>query len=385
MKRRIFLRSSAGTLAAMCGVNTGLAGVEEPGGGRRRPLKYLGWQVGITYQTPEPGGLDRDYMMRLLDEMSENGMNLLSLMMISYGYYDPNHDGYCWPVRNPKLRHYWDSSSTNGRESSEFVSEVIEAAAVRNIEIQLMMNWGIWTTEKIKAGYPSVLPQHPLEGDAHPCLHCPDSEGAWQAGLDEVEDLLTYYDHPNVTSYAFERISYASRDYCYCPRTQDAYQRETGSSILTADDSELEAWKKRHIGSYIKKYVEHVKGIRPGISVWLHTQCAKGWGHDPSRLPHYGIDFVQPHTIQFPESRSQTYEKIAYLAPSPCVLHFCTRDRRPANYKLWIKDPEIIGEALDWAYEYPGDNLAGILFFNETATSPRNKNAVYELIKRFRL
>jgi hypothetical protein len=48
-----------------------------------------------------------------------------------------------------------------------------------------------------------------------------------------------------------------------------------------------------------------------------------------------------------------------------------------------MKTPEIIAQALDWVYEYPGDNLDGILFFNETATSPRNKQAVYELIKRF--
>jgi hypothetical protein len=36
-----------------------------------------------------------------------------------------------------------------------------------------------------------------------------------------------------------------------------------------------------------------------------------------------------------------------------------------------------------WTLQYPGDNLAGLLFFNENATSPRNKNAVYEQIKRF--
>ncbi|MBW7894328.1 MAG: hypothetical protein H3C27_04375 [Opitutaceae bacterium] len=39
--------------------------------------------------------------------------------------------------------------------------------------------------------------------------------------------------------------------------------------------------------------------------------------------------------------------------------------------------PAIIDEALRWVRDYPGDNLAGILFFNEPATSSVNKQAVY--------
>ena len=378
MERRQFIRKTAGTAAAMS-----LAWPREPPAAARRKLRYLGWQVGLTYQTREPGGLDRDYMMRLLDDMATNRMNLLSLMMLSYSYFDPEHDGYCWPVRNPKLKHYWDSNCINGNESKEFVHEIIEAAAARGIEIQLMMNWGIWNTEKIKMGYPSVLPQQRRDGTSHPCLHCPDSERAWQAGLDEVEDLLTYYRHPNVTSYAFERISYASSGYCYCARTQEIYERETGSPIFNADDVQLEEWKKRHISACIKRYVAHIKSIRPTIAISLHTRCARGWGHDPARLSDSGIDCLQPHTLHFQESKGQIYKKLTYLAPNRCVLHFCTRDRRPANYDLWIKTPEIIAQALDWVYEYPGDNLDGILFFNETATSPRNKQAVYDLIRRF--
>ncbi len=385
MKRRDFLQTSVGTMAAACAIRTGGAETATTANSEKRKLKYLGWQVGLTYQAPMPSGLNHDYLIRLLDEMNKNGMNMLSLMMISYGYYDPNHDGYCWPVQNSKLRANWDSNSINGQESSEFISQVIEEAAARDIEIQLMMNWGIWSPDKIKAGYPSALTQHSREGDPHPCLHCPDSKGAWQAGLDEVEDLLKYYNHPNVTSYAFERISYASGDYCYCPHTQEAFAQETGHSIFEADETTLEEWKKRHIGSYIKKYIDHIKKVRPEISISLHTQCAKGWGHDPAQLYNSGIDFLQPHTIQFQESQKQIYAKLDYLAPNPCVLHFCTRDRRPENYKLWIKTPEIISEALDWVYEYPGENIAGILFFNETATSQRNKQAVYECIRRFHL
>lgn len=385
MKRRTFLYSSLGGVVAVCGVSQYDAGTIETPEKVNKKLKYIGWQVGLTYQVPDPPGLSRDYLIRLLDEMHENKMNVLSLMMLSYGYYDPLHDGYCWPVQNPKLQPNCDSGSTNGNESTEFVSKIIEEAAARNIEIQLMMNWGIWNPEKIKAGYPTALTQHSQKGDSHPCLHCPDSPGVWQAGLDEVEDLLTYYNHPNVTSYAFERISYASVGYCYCPHTQEVFKRETGSSIFDVDNTTLEDWKKRHIGSLIQQYIDHIKKIRPSISVGLHTQCAQGWGHDPKQLQRLGVDFLQPHTIQFQETKKQIYEKLEFLAPNPCVLHFCTRDRRPANYNLWIKNPEIIAEVLDWVYDYPGDNVAGILFFNETATSPRNKQAVYDRIQRFHI
>ncbi|MGD9128070.1 MAG: hypothetical protein PVH19_11895, partial [Planctomycetia bacterium] len=73
-----------------------------------RKIQYAGWQVGITYQTKEPGGMTRDDLMRLLDEMAKHRMNLLSLMMLSYGVFDATHDGYCWPVKNPKLKPLWD-------------------------------------------------------------------------------------------------------------------------------------------------------------------------------------------------------------------------------------------------------------------------------------
>lgn len=63
---------------------------------------YLGWQVGISHESIYPGGNSFDRMMKLLDEMQEKGMNLLSLMMISYNYFDEGHDGLCWPVSNEK-------------------------------------------------------------------------------------------------------------------------------------------------------------------------------------------------------------------------------------------------------------------------------------------
>jgi hypothetical protein len=59
---------------------------------------YLGWQVGITYEAEKPAGNSLPKMLALLDEMAANGMNILSLMMTSYAYFDPAHDGFAWPV-----------------------------------------------------------------------------------------------------------------------------------------------------------------------------------------------------------------------------------------------------------------------------------------------
>ncbi|HOZ44963.1 MAG TPA: hypothetical protein PLO37_24330 [Candidatus Hydrogenedentes bacterium] len=375
MTRREFMARSAGVGAA-----ASIAAAKAP---EVRRLKYLGWQVGVTYQTSEPGGLDRDHFMRLLDEMAQNRMNLLSLMMQSYGYFDPNHDGYAWPVRKDSLQAYRDEGAINARPDTEFIQAVIAAAADRAIEVQLFLNWGIWNPERIRAAYPSATLQ--IDRDSQPAgwLHCPDAPGAWQLGLDEVSDLLTFYNHPNVTSYAFERVSYAGTKACFCPHTRERFLEDTGTPLDKAAPSRINAWKTDRISARIEAYVAHVRRLRPGIAVGLHTQCARGWGHDPARLKTCGIDYVLPHTIQFPQTRDEVHAMIARLAPNPCVLHFCTRDIRPANYNLWIKTPAIIADALKWIFEYPGDNLAGLLFFNEPATSPTNKQAVYDGVKAF--
>jgi hypothetical protein len=326
--------------------------------------------------------LDKDYLLRLLDEMAAHRMNALSLMMLSYGFFDSNHDGYAWPVTNPKLASYVDPNAVNARPDQEFVRDLIFEAAARDIEIHLFLNWGIWNPEKVKQMYPDTALQQKRGADPKGWLHCPDAPGAWQMGLDEVSDLLSFYDQPNVTSYSFERISYSSGT-CFCPYTREAFGKTGEGDIEDAKTKRLDAWKTERISEYLRSYTQHIRAIRPDISVGLHTQCAKGWGHDPDKFKECGIDYLLPHTIQFPTSRKELYRLLKRLEPNPCILHFCSRDRRPANYDLWIKTPEIIDEVLQWVEDYPGDNVEGILFFNEPATSPENKQAVYSGIKRF--
>jgi len=377
--RRTFMAKSAVAAAATL-LAAGCARI--PREAPPRKLRCLGWQVGLTYQSMASGGLDRDYLLRLLDEMAANRMNTLSLMMQSYGYFDPGHDGYAWPVRNPALIPYRDPNAINAQPDREFVRDIIEEAAARQIEIQLFLNWGIWNPDFVKGAYPEASLQMKDDGTPSGWLHCPDAPGAWQLGLDEAADLLTFYDHPNVTGYAFERVSYAGFSTCYCPYTRKAFHEATGIALDDAGDRQREAWKTEQMSRYLSEFSAHIRKLRPGITIGLHTQCRRGWGHDPARLGQCGIDYLLPHTIQFPTTQPQLYAMLDTLAPNPCVLHFCTRDRRPQNYKLWIKTPEIIDEVLGWVHDYPGSNLAGLLFFNEPATSPTNKEAVYQGIRR---
>jgi len=178
-------------------------------------------------------------------------------------------------------------------------------------------------------------------------------------------------------------VGYQGRGYCYCPDTRARYLAETGKELDAAKESALETWKCGHVSGLLREYTGHIQRIRPGISIGLHTQCAAGWGHDAARLSSCGIGLALPHTVQFRETEESLHALLRRLEPNPCVLHFCTRDKRPANYNLWIKTPEIIAQVFQWILSYPGDNLAGFLFFNEPATSPANKQAVYENLKRF--
>lgn len=375
--RRNFIATAAAALPLFAGAS----GADQmPREGRK--LRYAGWQVGLTYQSGRPQGLDRDYLMRLLDEMAAYRMNLLSLMMMSYGYFDPEHDGYAWPVRNPALLSYLDANCLNSHENKEFVHEIIRAAAERGIEVHFFLNWGIWNPDKIRMGYPTARVQENSGGESQGWLHCPDT-GGWQAGLDEMEDLLSFYDHPNVKGFACERVGYQGRDYCYCPNTRKIFMSDTGTNMNAAGEAAVEEWKRNHVARLLAAYTKRIRRLRPEFSVGLHTQCAPGWGHDAARLQSCGIDFLLPHTIQFQETEASLHDMLHRLEPNPCVLHFCTRDKRPANYKLWIKTPEIINQAFEWVGRYPGKNLAGFLFFNETATSEVNKKAVYENLKRF--
>ena len=158
---------------------------------------------------------------------------------------------------------------------------------------------------------------------------------------------------------------------------------DTGANMTAAGEAAIETWNQDRVARLLAEYARHARQRRSDLTLGLHTQCAPGWGHIAARLPSCGIDFVLPHTIQHEETEASLHALLRRLEPNLCLLHFCTRDKRPSNYKLWIKTPEILHQAFTWVRRYPGNNLAGFLFFNEPATSPANKNAVYENLKPF--
>jgi hypothetical protein len=348
-------------------------------------FKYLGWQVGLTYNCGHPGGLTYAYMYNLLDEMAAHRMNLLSIMMQSYGYFDLDHDGYCWPVQNPKLEPYRDITAINADPKQEFLSKIIDLAEKKGIQIELFLNWGIWNAKKCSKTYPNRRIQIDRKGKEAGWLHCPDSPDAWQQGLDEVIDLLQYYHHPNVTRFAFERISYNSDSYCYCSYTADRFQHEIGKSITESTKEELAEWKISNIHQYLRSYVKQIKIKFPKLEIGLHTLGKRGWGHDPKRFREIGIDTLEPHTIQFKTSQKQLYADYNHLFPNDLIAHVCARDKQLMNYPIWKKSPRILRNVLGWLQKYSNPNLKGILFFNEPSVSVKNKKEIYTQLSNFKI
>ena len=348
---------------------------------------YFGWQLGITYEAAEREGNRLPKMIGLLDEMAQNGMNLLSLMMTSYAYFDPLHDGFCWPVTNKRLECFRDRGCVNADPRTEYVSSVIEEAAKRGIGIQLFTNLAIYNPDRIKESYPNTSLQVRKNGEPFNWLFCPDSEDVWQLENDEVTDLLTRYNHPNIRSISHERLSY-SKGSCYCKDTEERFKKDTGESIFDYQDGDplFDKWKADSILAKHRAFNQNIKSLRPGIEVWLHSSCAPGWGHAPERLRDAGVDCVVPHIAHFPMNRQELGAILDRTAPNDTVLHFCVRNKHLQNYKIWEKTPEIIAQVGEWIGDYRAEcnRLKGILFFNENTVPEENRKAVYELVRRLK-
>ena len=97
-------------------------------------------------------------------------------MMNSESFNDPIHDGYTWPVRNPKLKCYLDKNCINANYQKEFLKEIIEEASDLGFYINLFMNGFFWNPERIKIGYPDIQPIIPYREEGS--LHCSDNSSA---------------------------------------------------------------------------------------------------------------------------------------------------------------------------------------------------------------
>ena len=229
------------------------------------PIKYLGWQVGLSYQTTRPEGKRPVELRHLVREMRDHGMNFLSLMLLSYSYFD-DHDGFCWPPRRQNLRCYRDEHSLNADEKTEFLGDVIREACQAGLHVQLMTNWGLWNPERIRKGYPAATLQERSDGSRAGWLHCPDNPDVYRCGRDEMLDSLERYAAQGVKSYAIE---YPGYDGCFCQITCEVFARETGETLTPqwaqAHPAEFDRWKQEHIGGILKRLVADVHAQFPSI------------------------------------------------------------------------------------------------------------------------
>ncbi len=347
----------------------------------------LGWQVGISYETPTPEGNDLPHMLRLLDEMAEHGMNCLSLMMVGYARFDPGHDGFCWPVQDEKLECLRDKNCRNADKKTEFVSKVIAEAEQLNIAIQLFSNLAIYNPEKVRMSFPNAAEQQLKTGEPCPWLFCPTCGEVWDLEQREMMDLLRFYNHANVTSIGYERLSFAPGS-CYCKDCAERFKADIGADIHDFSDGDIlfDRWKIDVITAKMKELNEKLKAIKPGTQVFLHSSCAEGWGHDPTRLKSAFIDMVMPHIAHFETTKNQFDALLDKLAPNDMILQTCVRSKALNNYSIWPKTPELIGRFGDWIEEYreKDKRLKGVLFFNENTVCPENRKAVYEVVKRLK-
>lgn len=347
---------------------------------------YLGWQVGITYESARPEGNTLPRLERLLGEMASAGMNLLSLMMASYAYFDPAHDGFSWPVTNPRLKCLRDTACLNAREETEFVAELISLAHSRGIDVQLFTNLAIYNPEKIAVSYPGAQLQISESGAARKWLYCPVNADVWQLENDEIEDLLSRYTPCGVESVAYERLSFAAGT-CRCESCAQRFFEDTERDLdeEEAGSAVFEKWKTDVITEKMSALNRAVKMTYPDTQVWLHSSCAPGWGHDPARLAGAGVDCVVPHVAHSVMEKRDFDALLDRLAPNDTVLHFCVRNKALPHYPIWEKTPADIAEIGNWALDYAKRNtrMKGILFFNENTVSAENRRAVYRLVERF--
>ncbi len=345
-------------------------------------FQYVGWQIGVNYQA-EGEGIDWPYLKQVIDRSADTGMNLLSLMMVSYGYYCPEHDGYAWPVRNPRLDVLRDRHCLNADPHTEFVSKALDYAKNKGFHCQLMMNAMIWNPVRVAQSYPQATSQ--CNADGRPIvdgwLFCPDSPDGFQLAVDEVTDLLEFYADSPVDSFSFERLGYNSGT-CYCPYSRARFRQYTGQDMETSSLNRL-LWKGNSVRDHLHKYVQAIQQARPGIQIWAHTGGEPEWGHFPHVLQEVGIATVSNHGQHFLPTEQAFHQQLDWLKPLPCIPHICVRDMPTQNYRVALKTPDMIREYASWLENYAGDRLLGALFFNEVRTSERNKAAVYDIVNHW--
>jgi hypothetical protein len=316
-------------------------------------------------------------------------MNFISFMLVSYSFFDPEHDGFCWPVRRKGLLCYRDERSLNANEETEFLGDIIQEANETGFHVQLMTNCGIWNPERIVRGYPQSRPQLTWDGKRSSWVHCPDISDGYRCVRDVILDALDRYASRGVSSYAIEWPGYVGNA-CFCEQTRTAFLRETGHELTPewarANRNDFDRWKQQHVGTLLKRLVGEVHSQTPNVEIWHHTACtaSRGRGHAPEHLRKAGIATTMPYMMHsHARDFSDVSENLQACRPLPAVAHVCVRATPFKNYPIPPKDPALIRKFFDAIEQTTLDNLVGLAFFNESNVPPENRKAVYDGIRRF--
>ncbi|MBU4199524.1 MAG: hypothetical protein KKE37_07315 [Verrucomicrobia bacterium] len=353
----------------------------------KNKFQHLGWQVGLSYQTPRPEGKRPDELRQLIHEMRDHGMSFLSLMLLSYSYFD-DHDGYSWPPRRQSLRCYRDEHSLNADEKTEFLGDVIHEACQAGLHVQLMDTWGVWNPERIRKGYPGAALQELSDGRFADWVHCPDVPDVYRCGRDEMLDSLERYAAFGVRSYGIESVGYwLGTSSCFCRHTREAFARETGETLTSewvqANQVSLRQWKQEHVGGILKRLADEVHAEFPKVEIWLHSTCDQDRGHSSTFIQKAGIPVVIPYMMHTAGDFSDIPQNLCAVSPLPAVGHVCVRSQPFKNYPVPPKNPDVIKSFFDAIERTEADNLIGLMFFNESCVSRENRRAVYDGIRRF--
>ena len=139
---------------------------------------------------------------------------------------------------------------------------------------------------------------------------------------------------------------------------------------------------------FLGKSLGTVAGACAGLGGTRASGAAPGKGERSRRkLRHLGwqvgIPVTIPYMLHTAGDFSDIPRNLRAVHPLPAVGHVCVRSKPFKNYPVPPKTPEVIARFFDAVERTEADNLAGLMFFNESCVSDENRKAVYQGVRRF--
>ena len=203
---------------------------------------------------------------------------------------------------------------------------------------------------------------------------------------DKIKDLLDYYSSSAVKSYGFEMLG---RGRCRCPDTRKSFAEDLQragikkSSDIKKQKGLFALWDSKRYLEVMEELVKYIRKIRPNIEVWHHGFYKFEGVRIPELYRKVEVDVVFPvvHRVM---DEIWLREILESSEDFPLVLHLDTRDSPTLNYSIPLKTAEYILNMGEWIEKNNRENLIGVLFFNQVSTSKENRQAVYDVLKKWR-